>query len=292
MKWLGQVRDRIVREHHQASVAQHDTFAVLPGELHPWAPEPDGVLVIDEPRATTPSFGSSAFLEVTPFKVLRWVHETWRAEQLGSLAEDIGLDWESGPALWDLTAGSSTSVDYFERLHGCTIVASDLTVVGAGIEPCDARRFDALLGRRQRRRSDLTYSTVVVPRPDIILIDPPSRGLPLHSQAYANVSNEFDVRDLALLERDDWIATIADIVGRASAHLADGGFISLLLRCGFRFHGEVVAEPELLDDFKAALPSGILVTHELPLRYRTVRPQTSLGAARVPAVHLTLKRAT
>lgn len=292
MAWLGQVRDRVVREHHQENVAQHETFASLPEHFKPWEPDADGTLAIDEPHDTKPSFGANAFLEPTPIKVLRWVHETWRAEQLGDVVEDIGLDWGLNPTVWDLTAGSSTSVDYFRRLHGCDMVASDLTVVGGdGVEPCDARRFDALHGRHRRRAGELTYSTVVVSAPDIILFDPPSRGLPLHSQAYANTPDDVDTRDFGLLERAEWISTIADVANRATTCLAEGGLTSVLLRCGFRFHREVVAEPDLLQDFKAALAPSVVVTHEMPVLYRTLRNQTSLGRSRVPAIHLTLRKA-
>jgi hypothetical protein len=294
MRWLGQVRDVVVHQHHQLNVAEHETFAELPYYLQSWKPAVDGTLLIDEPRITNPSFGSGSFLEQTPIKLLRWVHQTWLAEQLANVVEDIGLDWALKPTLWDLTAGSGTATDYFSHLHECEVIATDLTVVGGGgIEACDARRFDSLNARRRRRLTDVTTSTVVVPTPHIILIDPPSRGLPLHSQAYGNEPPPHDInlRDLGLLDRDQWIATVADIAGRAVAHLAEGGFVSLLLRCGFRFHSDVVAEPGVLDDFKAALPSSVVVTHEMPLPYRTVRNQTSLGTSRVPAVHLTLRKA-
>lgn len=294
-KWLGRVRDQVVKQHHQEHVAQHETFAVLPEHFESWQPEADGSLIIDEAPGTTPSFGSSAFLEPTPVKVLRWVHQTWLAEQRGDAVADIDLAWAPQPTLWDLTAGSGTATDYFGRLHGCQVIASDLTVVGgAGIETCDARRFDLLKARRPRRSTDVTYATLAVPTPDIVFFDPPSRGLPLHSQAYSNEPPPHDInpRDLGLLSRDEWVSTVADIASRATARVAEGGFVSLLLRCGLRFHGDVVVEPDVLDDLKAALHPSVLVTHEMPLVYRNVRNQASLGTSRVPAVHLTVKKAS
>jgi hypothetical protein len=173
-------------------------------------------------------------------------------------------------------------------LYDCDVIASDLTVVGEGVDPCDARDFNTLHARRVRRSGDPCDSTVVDPTPDIVLFDPPSRGLPLHAQIYGE---DDDIRDIAFLERDDWISTVADIAIRATAYLAHDGFVSLLLRCGFRLQADAVADPDLLDDFKAAVQGKVLITHEMPLAYGTLRNQTSLGTARVPAVHLVLRKA-
>lgn len=278
-RWLGQVRDRVLREHHQVHVHLHDIPSRPPEDLVELEPDESGSLVIDDPIDAIRSFGDPSYLEQTPVRLLSWVHRRWLQHRGGGLGDD------KKPRLWDLTSGSGTAVDYFGKLHGCDVVSTDLVNPADGTTMADCRSLGQLPehgGRMRFGRPEL-----VIKRPDIILFDPPAPGLPLHSEVYGG---EADRQDLGLLDREHWIITFADIAVRATRHLAEGGFVSVLLRCGVRLHGQAVPDPAVLDDFKVVLGDRATIEHEMPLVFWTVRNQISLGTARLPAVHLVLTR--
>ena len=284
MRMLGRVRDQVVRHQHFGNVAVHTTFTTTPGSLKAWRPNKEGVLVVDEPMHLSPSFGSPAFLEVTPTQVLRFIHETWAGRKvLGEL--DLDETWRN-PRVWDLTAGSGSGRDYFGLLHGCSVISSDLTVVsGEGVALADCREVGLLAQHGARRRHLLAKPELIVAEPDIILFDPSSAGPPTCSAIYGDGTHS---QDLAVLERNQWVFAVADVTTRAARHLADGGLLSLLVRCGRRLHQQVDEDGDLLDDLRTVLEGRVRIMHEMPLAYRHRHPQTSLGLNRVPAVHLTI----
>ena len=284
-KWLGQVRDRVLREHHQIHVFQHDTYTTLPDDRLAWKPNESGTLVIDESKDTTISFGDPAYLEQTPVNMLVWILETWIQRQVDAFGDETDFIRRLRPRLWDLTSGSGTASDFFGKLHGCDIVSTDLVAPHAGTNLADCRNVGFLPEHGGKLR--FGQPEVVIAEPDVVLFDPSAPGSPLHSQIYGTEPN---LKDLGLLDREHWIITVADVAVRATKALVDGGFVSLLLRTGFRIDGTAVADPRVVDDFKTVLGNRATIAHEMPLAFRTVRNQVSLGAARLPAVHLMLTR--
>lgn len=263
---------------HREQACCHDTFTELPVELQFRGLARPRQFVVRDSRVTRPSIGLGAFLEQTPPALLQWLYEFWQG---------AGSERRGRPAVWDLTAGSGTSIDLLGTIHGCTVIASDLTVVGAtGTIFADARQVGRLAGHRGVPAVSLNRPEHVVRRPNLILFDPPSRGTPTHARFYDGPASG----DMADLDRGDYLDTIAAIVVRAVGYLAPGGLLSLLLRCGTRSRGRVIPEPSLLDDLRALLGAQVRIVHEMPLVYASVRRQASLGGARVPAVHLLIER--
>jgi len=288
-RWLGRLRDEILAIHHLGEVAQHTTFAATPASLQAWRPDSLGRLIVDEPEMVTPSVGVPSYLEQTPPKVLAWVRETWRQERLRDLGNEVSLDESLEPQVWDLTSGSATGSDYFSKLHGAGVIASDLNVGPAeGVAMLDCRAVGTIAQHRGAARHALTKPELVVKRPDIILFDPPSRGRPTHAELYYGSCPGLD---LALLSREDWLIVIAVTVVEAVRYLAPGGFLSLLLRCGSRQGGRITEDVEALADLKLIVGDRVRITNEMPIVFRTRRNQISLGQARVPAVHLRVERA-
>jgi len=280
-RWLIGIRDELVRQNHLIMVDQHRVPHETPESLRPWEPDQSGELVIHEPAEATPGFGTPSYLEQTPLKVLRWVRETWRRQAEQDLIEP------PDPTLWDLTAGSGTGADYFGDLLGCRIISTDLTPASQGICRADCRNAGKLQEHGRPNLHGLTRPEQVVGRPDLILFDPSAPGSPLHSEVYGAGP---DLLDLGLLTREAWIIEVADVAAQATQHLAPGGFVSLLLRCGFRAGSRVVSDPSVLEDFREILGHRAHVEHEMPLHFEQVRAQATLGISRVPAVHLMLRR--
>ena len=283
---LRRLRDRILRSHHQGHLAQHLTFATLPEALRSWRPNRDGELVVSDLQIPKPSIGIPSFLEQTAPKILRWVFETFRERQRErALTLGAGLRL---PRVWDLTAGSGTSIDLLGAIHGCEVVASDLTVVGGtDIALGDCRDVGTMAAHRAQ--IGLSASSFSPRRPDIILFDPPSRGRPTHAEIYeAGRAPSRD--DLALLDPEPYVSALASTIVWAARRLAPGGTLSVVVRCGARCRTEVVPDEDLLPTLKEALAGFVRVTNEMPVVYRTTRAQTSLGAARVPTVHLLVER--
>jgi hypothetical protein len=281
------------RRYHWLNTYDHQTYRTLPTFFRPWRPQPNGTLLVHDPQKTNPSIGAPGFMEQTPVKLLRWVHETWLgvASLLGDDDGDVDLDSLRRPKVWDLTCGSGTSLDYFQTIEGCKVLARDLTLAAGGVEFGCASEFhksDNVTGRRALPGSGLPN---LIRRPDIILFDPPSRGTPTHSE----LCGEDDRRDLAEADRESWIGLTVDTAKRAATYLAPGGVVSFLVRHGVRDGGRVTDDPQLLEDVRHELQrSGrrelltITITNEMPIDYGRRRNQASLGRARVPATHLLL----
>lgn len=285
---ITRIRNQVLRDLHLQNVSTHSVPQQLPWRLAPWRPNRAGQLVIDDLRITSPSIGSTPYMEQTPPKVYRWLHETWRARRLLGDEEDIGLEDDTKPKVWDLTAGSGTGRDYFGLLCGCEVASTDLTTADHRSVMADCRRVGEIPEHGRTSRFRLIRPGVVIPSPDLILFDPPSMGTPSHAAHYGEVVNP---HDLSFLDRYRWLFTIAKIVERATRCLAEDGFLSLFLRLGERDGSSIKEDPGLLADFRDVLGDRATVVHEMPIVYRRVRAQASLGVARVPAVHLTLMRA-
>ncbi|MEO8182931.1 MAG: hypothetical protein ABI895_29215 [Deltaproteobacteria bacterium] len=294
---LRRARDEQARLHQTFHITEHETYWTLPGFFKPWRPDSNGCLVINDPEQVNPSIGSASFLEQTPAKLLRWVHQTWASNRSIGLTEDGDVDMSSirSPKVWDLTCGSGTSLDYFQRIHGFKVLGRDLTLVASGVECGCVSTFGKSDNITGHEATAGIRSTNVIRHPDIILFDPPSRGTPSHAQLYG----EGDPRDLANADRASWIEVTTLIAKSAATYLARDGVLSFLVRHGARDGGNVVPDPLLLADVKLELQKpgpGTLpplgVAHEIPITYGRRRNQTSLGQARVPSTHLLLVRAS
>lgn len=298
---IRRARDEQAQLHHKFHVMDHETYRRLPRFFVPWRPEADGRLLVQDPRQVNPSIGSPGFLEPTPVKLLRWVHEMWLRER-GAVIDDgdVSVSDMRGPQVWDLTAGSGTGLDYFGRICGCRVYARDLTIVATDVDygPADAfHRSDKVTGHTSMPG---IHPGLVIRRPDIVLFDPPSRGCPTHAELYGDRDDDgnADPRDLAKADRLTWIEETTLILKRAATYLAKGGVISYLVRHGERDGGSVRADPDLLEAVKTELQNpgpgtipALRIMHETPVEYGKRRNQTSLGLARVPTTHLLLGRA-
>ncbi len=274
-RWLGLLVDREVRLYHQGKVADHGTPSALLPSQEAWRTDKNGVLVIHESSQPGPSFGSPGYMEPTPLKLLRWVHETWLRRHVRGLGDhDVGLDDPIAPRIWDLTAGSGTGMDYFGRLHGSDVVASDLTAVAIGVAAEDCRRVGLLRQHRGVHRGALSRPGLVISSPDIVLFE---STIARNTVALADLWRRTSLRRSRSLRREPWMFAVADVAVRAAAHLADGGLVSLLVRCGIRHHAEVEPDPTMLDDLKTVLDGRLTIAHEMPLSYRTTRNQTCFG---------------
>jgi hypothetical protein len=297
---LRRARDEQLRLHHAFHVMDHQTYRKLPGFFLPWRPEAGGHLLVHDPEQVNPSIGSPGFMEQTPVKVLRWVHETWLRDRGAIEDGDVSVSDMRGPQVWDLTAGSGTGLDYFGRICSCKVYGRDLTVVASDVDYGPARDFhrsDKVTGRSSMPG---IHPGLVIRHPDIVLFDPPSRGSPTHAELYGDRSldDEGDPRDLANADLLTWIEETTLIVKRAATYLADGGVISFLVRHGERNGGSVPEDPDLLMAVKSELQKAGLgslpalsITHEMPIEFGKRRNQASPGQARVPATHLLLARA-
>ncbi|MEI9942179.1 MAG: hypothetical protein WDO69_33605 [Pseudomonadota bacterium] len=283
---LGRLRDDVLAINHVGEVSEHTRFTTAPAFLAGSKPDKAGRLVVDDPQMVTPSIGITSYLEHTPPRVLAWVRQTWVRERIGELPDGVSLNETLEPRIWDLTAGSGTGADYFGGIYGSAIVSSDIIIGPEGVQLADCRDVGLLVEHRGAGRHAVVKPGNVVRKPDLILFDPPSRGRRTHSELYQGSRPRLD---LALLRREEWLIAIAFTVAEAVRHLAPGGFLSVLLRCGSRNQGQVVEDPAALEDLKLILSGRVRITHEMPIVFGKRRSQVSLGQARVPAVHLRIE---
>ena len=276
MQLLGQLRDEAMRQRGRDVMTEGMRVEVLPHRLVPQNLLFPRALSIEDGPTTSLTLGAARYLEQTPVDLLRWVHAIWLHSQ--SKDGDVGIE-QPRPVVWDLTAGSGTGRDYFGDVHQCKVDSFDLVVADSRTTSWDVR--GQFLPVAKRAYNDLPFE-----RPDLIFFDPPTRGLPLHSQLYGP---ELHVADIGLLDRAQWIREVAEIAIRATRHMTEGGFLSLLVRCGFRFHSEVGHDLEVLDGVKVALRGRATIIHEMPVIFRQRCNQTSIGRARAPAVHFLLQ---
>lgn len=213
LSWLRCIRDRVVRSFHSGSCYQHTTFTTMSPLLKRWRPR-NGALVIDEGGGTGPSLGYAPFLERTPRQLIRYVYETWRARKLKSAhAFEFGI-----PTAWDLFAGSGTGTDVLAGILGCQVIATDLNPCNEAIATLDARAAGTTYehGGRKLPRAEETDNRVVA-NPDIVLLDPPSRGTPTHTSVYGG---DREHADMSTFDRKEWTDTVVETIQRVLPRLA------------------------------------------------------------------------
>jgi hypothetical protein len=288
LRWLRGLRDEIVRSFHFGRLYQHARPRALPPNLRAWRPT-KGALVIDDlpadPRGS--SIGYAPYMEHTPPLLVRYVHGRWLERVLAAGRQP------STPGGWDLTAGSGTGHDLLRAL-GVRVVSTDLTPCSEPVATCDVRKVATFVGHRgfprnRLRGFGLGYEGAVVRRPDLVLIDPPSRGTPTPSEVYGS---EWPAADLGLLPREAWVGLVTAIATFAVVTLANCGVVSLLVRAGVRDGQRVTPDENLVRDLKSQLGEEVAVLEEVRLLFRRRVRQASLGSTRVPAVHLLLGRAS
>lgn len=286
--WLKKLTKHFLTGYHQEHVAAHVPPRVMPPCLNGFKPV-NGALVVDEAPPAKNSVGVPAYMEQTPPAIVWWVLETWRSGR-PPVSRKV-------PQAWDITAGSGTVTDLLEHLQGGTVIGTDLAPTYYGIGLGDARDVGRLAEHRLNgTRWPANRLEKVVARPDLVFVDPPSRGSPTHSEVYDERKGRFTGhrvdQDLAVLDKSDWVEAVAKISTTAVSHLAPGGFVSLIVRAGTRSKGKVTPEPELVDEVKCALGRGVRLVEEHPIHFRGRKKQFSLGKNRVPATHLLLARST
>ena len=243
-----------------------------------------GPLRVRDTGYRKPSIGLRSFLEVTPIEVV--------AHALQVIDTRVATSQSDRPLrVWDLTAGSGTVVDYL-RTRNARVVATDLATASGESRFLDLR--DAI--RNEYHTLPATSRTAgiysvdrdrVVQAPDLVFLDPPSRGTPSHSLLYTGID---DPRDLAHTTRPQWIEVVASTVLACLPKLGSGGLISLVVREGTRRGQYIEPEPGIPEEVLSRLGEAIvLVERKRIFGYRRVR-QASLDKCRLPAVHLLLGR--
>ena len=288
LRWLRGIRDQVVRSYHGGSAYQHARFDGMPPYLTNWRPK-RGVLVVDDAGRTVPSIGYAPFMEQTAPLLLRYVYETWRRRWL---TETRASRAKTKPGVWDVFAGSGTGHDLLAGLLGCCVISTDLTPCNEAVLTLDVRGFGRIyehggVSLEQLKARLQGSENPVVRRPDIVLLDPPSRGRPTPSELYVS---QWPARDLAQLSRDEWIAVVVNIVKVALQRIDPLGVVSLLVRAGTRDNQRVVPDPSLVHDVKEALGKNVETVEEVRIEYRNRVRQASLGTQRVPSTHLLLGR--
>jgi hypothetical protein len=228
-------------------------------------------------------------MEQTPPQLIRYTYETWKSRWLKKTATPRV---KRSPGVWDPFAGSATGHDLLSGLLGCNVVSTDLTPCNEAVSTLDARALGSLYEHggmtREHLRARLQGTdNAVVRTPDIVLLDPPSRGCPTPSELYAS---QWPERDIALLERDEWIATVSEIARKSLQRLAQHGLVSLLLRHGVRERQRIEPDDQLVNDVRSALGGGVEVLEEARIEYRGRVRQASLATMRVPSTHWLLWR--
>lgn len=276
-------------EAHYKRLVEHEIATTLWPEHR--NPEPiDGVLTVREPQWRGPSFGVRGYLEATPLEIPLHVVRRWQA-RTGRIA----------PKVWDLTAGGNTVSDVLTTLFAATVVQTDLAeglredVTMADIG--DAGRLHAH-GRRQSLGLEPLSTGIVVQRPDLVFIDPPSRGRPTHTEIYNGVRcpgvapPPSTGADLAADDRDTYLVFILRAVRMSLRRLAAGGLVSVLLREAVRDHQRVTVDADLVSDL---LQHGAELGMTVSERFRIEEPrpinQASLGTTRYPMTHMLFEKA-
>lgn len=248
----------------------------------------DGVLVVRDPEGRDGQPGDAAYLEQTPPPVFVVGAQLTRRH-----FESAGKRWQAPSAL-DPMAGSGTGEATLGPL-GWKVLSSDLTNPGERIHFLDARNVgEHALHQRVPKIDGKQPGPIKVPehlvvdRPHMIVLDPPSRGTPTHAERYEGFWPNLD---LAVLDRNEYIETIAAISGRALECLRAGGCLVLVVREGTRSQQHVSADPDLARDIVAAIGQAAEVVDTFKVVYEHARNQFSLRKARLPIRVFLLARA-
>jgi hypothetical protein len=248
----------------------------------------DGILVVSDPKSRDGSPGDAAYMEQTPPAVLVVVAKFARAHY-----ESAGHRWMA-PTAWDLTAGSGTGEATLGPL-GWKVVSTDLVNPNDAVGFLDARnlgdndfhRRPIKIEGKQPGPAKVDERRVIV-RPHVIVFDPPSRGVPTHSERYQGCLPE---QDMAVLARDEYIETVARISKGALERLRLGGSLLLVIRECARAQQRITPDIGLAQEIVAAIgPTKVVTRFEVV--YEERRNQFSLGKARPPIKAFVLARTT
>lgn len=265
------------RDAHRHKLVEHETAQFLRDEHR--RPEPtNGVLIVRERDRRDASFGIRSYLEVTPIEVPVRVAQLWQ-QRTGGIA----------PKVWDLTAGSGTVEEVLRSAFTQQVVSTDIVGQDRGNIFADLRDLANVANhRRSRRGLERTNEEIVVAAPELVFLDPPSRGTPTHGELYGSAWPE---HDLALLERDDYVGALRSAVVRAVRRLHPAGLLSLVLREGVRADQHVRHDAALVRDVLDGLPADMQPLEQARLEEPWPINQASLATTRMPMTHLVLRRA-
>ncbi len=241
-KWLRRVADDIVATNHGGNTYTRPRPQGLPRALRNLKVSVIGGVAhveVREDRFCREGLGYSPYMEQTPPEVPWLDYRAWR--------RSAGA--RTRPIVWDITAGSGTSTNLLAHGLGCMVIATDLNTPNEYVAMADARQVGRNDLHRPYRRID-NGKLVRRPRPDLVLFDPPSRGAPTHAENYHGA---FPQLDLAVLDRDTYIETLAAITVSAAERVRPGGMVSVLLRCGVRERQTIVDDDRLPREFLAAV---------------------------------------
>ena len=272
--------DLMLHGAHVGAIEHHKTPTVLPDWQVKMPVAPGGVMAVRDVARPEHTCGVSSFIERSPIELVTYAAAVHRV---------YGGTTDEGLRVWDITAGSGTVTDVMRFFNAVTI-ATDLNFGNLVTRSMDCRQ----IGQPPfHARIKVQMPPAFMPQkgifnfPDLIFFDPPSRGQPAVSGLYFGAD---DPRDLSLLSRDEYIATIVGIVQIAVARLRAGGLVSFTIRGGVRNHQHVVPDPGLADDILGQLGDDVLVFDRLNVLYAEPVKQISLGTARVPTTHVFLAR--
>jgi hypothetical protein len=278
--------DTIKNEDQIGRVLEPRSVSKLPDELLAiTADQPE--LVVSDPKSTRGGLHLRSYLEVTPPEVIMHAVRVWEAgrRQLGLPRKRI--------AAWDPTAGACTALTIVSALGG-KVVCTDLTNAAGPVIMCDAREIGTAPSHKGKNayRTTPFFLDAGVPsiaNPDIVLIDPPSRGVVTHARLYGN--DEHEHLDLATLDREEWISEVTNIVSKAMGHVAQAGVVSLVVRAGVRHENRVIPDADLVGDVRSVLQAaGLQILADVPVTYTYACKQTSAARERAPMQHLVLGR--
>lgn len=260
-------------------IVQHEVASSVPAGQDPQPVIEGGRIEVRDVPSGEKSFGVRSFLEATPVELVAYT--------LNLLATDSSFN---AIEAWDPFTGGGTVADIV-RSRGGRVVASDLSIgdmVTKYADACDLGRT-ALhqRGFRPQFPSHVIPQEDVIETPNVVFLDPGSRGRPSTSSLYFGSD---DPRDLSLLERDEYIETIANIARVALKRIAEGGLVSLIIREGVRDQQRVTPDEGLGAEIVGRLLDIAYVVDRLEVVYLSPVKQVSLGAGRVPTVHYLLAR--
>lgn len=276
--------DHVLRTVYIGRLVEHEVPEKLPRHVQA-ARVVNGVLAVDDPERRRPSLGVRSYAEATPPEIVVVTVKVWQRRRAASKMP------KRGPRAWDLTSGSNTVADAIKLLAG-SCVSTDLTQNSGNARETatlDARRVGCCTshGAKPPSKPYSVEDTLIIARPDLIFFDPPSRGSPTQQELDLGVHQHLD---LAILDREEWVMTVADIASRAVRHLSSGGLMSLLVREGIRNHQHVTPEPGVADEVLAALGDNVTVVGQHRVEFGNTRNQASLIQNRLPMRHLLLAR--
>lgn len=270
--------DHVLRTVYIGRLVEHEVPEKLPRHVQ-GARVVNGVLNVDDPERRRPSLGVRSYTEATPPEIVVVTVKAWQRRRAALKAP------KRGPRAWDFTAGSNTVAEVLQSYGGKT-APFDLTNNHEVVTHGDARRFERCPYFGAKTFGEVPTERIIR-SPDLVFFDPPSRGSPTQQELDLGVHQHLD---LAILDRELWVMTVADIASRAARHLVSGGLLSLIVREGIRTHQHVTPESGVADEVLAALGDNVAVVGQHRVEFGNRRNQASLIQSRLPIRHLLLAR--